>query len=122
MIDHLILKVRDLAKSKAFYQAALEPLGYKVTMEFGDNACSFGPDGRPVFWIAKGDPTTPIHIAFVAENRDLVGAFYQAAIAAGGRDNGAPGLRPQYHERYFGAFVFDLDGHNVEAVCHRPTA
>jgi len=118
MLDHIGLAVSDVAASKSFFQAALAPLGYKVLMDFGD-AVGLGQD-RPDFWIAKGAATTKSHIAFAAANRATVKAFYDAAIAVGGKDNGAPGLRPQYHPNYFGAFVLDRDGNNIEAVCHQP--
>lgn len=121
-LDHIGLSVSDFARAKAFYTAALQPLGIKVQREFpGQNGgvAAFGRS-RPEFWIAGGQPTSPFHIAFAATNRAEVDAFYAAAMAAGGRDNGAPGLRPQYHPNYYGAFVFDPDGHNVEAVCHAP--
>lgn len=119
MIDHISLKVADYARSKAFYTTALAPLGYRPVMEFGDG-CGFGPEGKPMFWIHAGEATTPIHLAFGSPDRKTVDAFHGAAIEAGARDNGAPGLRPHYHPNYYGAFVFDPDGHNIEAVCHRP--
>ena len=119
MIDHIGVAVSDVAKSKAFFQAALAPLGYKVVMDFGE-AAGLGADGKPDFWIASGKPAATSHIAIVAGNRAAVKAFYDAAIAAGARDNGAPGLRPQYHPNYYGAFVLDRDGNNIEAVCHQP--
>ena len=118
MLDHIGVTVSDLAKSKAFYQAALAPLGYEVMMDFGD-AVGMGQE-RPDFWIAKGTAGTRSHIAFAAANRMMVRAFHQAAMAAGGIENGAPGLRPQYHQDYYGAFVLDPDGNNIEAVCRRP--
>ncbi len=119
MIDHLSVGVGDYARSKAFYQAALAPLGYALKMEFGDSA-GFGAGDHADFWIGAGAPNVPpVHVAFVAATRADVDAFHRAAIAAGGADNGKPGLRPQYHASYYGAFVRDPDGHNVEAVCHR---
>ena len=118
MIDHISLKVSDYERSKAFYTRALAPLGYTPVMEFG-KACGFGP-GKPIFWVAEGEPTTPIHLAFGTDDRAVVDAFHAAALEAGGKDNGGPGLRPQYHPSYYGAFVFDPDGHNIEAVCHKP--
>jgi catechol 2,3-dioxygenase-like lactoylglutathione lyase family enzyme len=122
MIDHVILTVSDSAKSKAFYLAALEPLGYEVVMEFGSGV-GFGVSGKPDFWIHQADPVRPpVHVAFASNDRSTVDRFWQAALAAGGRDNGAPGLRPHYHPNYYGAFVFDPDGNNIEAVCHRPMA
>ena len=117
MIDHTSVAVSDVPKSKAFFAAALAPLGYKVMMDFGE-AVGLGDKG-PDFWIGKGTPAK-LHVAFAAPNRAAVKAFYDAAIKAGGKDNGAPGLRPQYHPNYYGAFVYDLEGNNIEAVCHNP--
>jgi catechol 2,3-dioxygenase-like lactoylglutathione lyase family enzyme len=106
MIDHTGVSVTDINRSKAFYRAALGPLGYPP---------------KPDFWIGQSKPDMPaIHVAFRASNRQEVDAFYRAALAAGGRDNGPPGLRPHYHANYYGAFVLDPDGHNIEAVCHTP--
>jgi catechol 2,3-dioxygenase-like lactoylglutathione lyase family enzyme len=119
MIDHLTLTVRDASRSREFYVRALAPLGYAIRMEFGP-MCGFGDDRKPYFWLKEGDPpTTPMHLAFRARRRRDVDAFHAAALAAGGKDNGGPGLRPDYHPTYYGAFVIDPDGHNVEAVCHR---
>ena len=119
MLDHIIVTVSDYAASKQFYSSALEPLGYAVIMEFGP-ACGFGVDGKPDFWIKQGDALKPaIHVAFQSPNRPDVDKFYEAATKAGGKDNGAPGLRPDYHLNYYGAFVFDPDGNNIEAVCHK---
>lgn len=125
MIDHLGLQVSDLSKSKAFYQQALAPLGYALLIELteeqtgGFSGAGFGIAPKPDFWIGEGTPNQPaIHVAFRAEDRATVDAFHQAALAAGGRDNGAPGLRPHYHPNYYGAFVLDPDGHNIEAVFH----
>jgi catechol 2,3-dioxygenase-like lactoylglutathione lyase family enzyme len=119
-LDHITLRVSDFPRSRAFYTAALAPLGISVLMEAGD-ACGFGAGRRPHFWLAQGEtPSGPLHVAFVAANRAEVRAFYQAALAAGGKDNGAPGLRPQYHADYYGAFVLDPDGNNAEAVCRLP--
>jgi catechol 2,3-dioxygenase-like lactoylglutathione lyase family enzyme len=135
VIDHLGLDVRDIARATEFYLKALAPLGYGIVMQVsaeergGSPAVGFGPpgkaedfqSGKPSFWIAKGEPQSgPMHVAFVAESRAAVDAFYDAAIKAGGKDNGGPGLRPEYHADYYGAFVFDPDGNNVEAVCHGP--
>ena len=124
MIDHTGLTVSDFAKSRAFYAKALAPLGYEVMMEFTAgqiadvDTAGLGTD-KPDFWIARGVPNKPrLHIAFAAKNRAAVDAFYKAALAAGGRDNGPPGIRAHYHPDYYGAFVLDPDGHNVEAVCH----
>jgi catechol 2,3-dioxygenase-like lactoylglutathione lyase family enzyme len=127
MLDHIGFPVSDYARSKAFYEKALAPLGYRVVMEVtpeqsgGQAHAGFGDDRKPYFWIGTGTPLTGrLHVAFVANNRAAVDAFYRAALAAGGKDNGAPSLRPQYHPNYYGAFVLDPDGHNIEAVCHSP--
>lgn len=126
MIDHLGLPVRDYAAAKAFYLAALKPLGIglvkEVTAEENPSgaACGFGSDGKPYFWIGGGAPGSGLHLAFEAKTRAEVDAFYDAALAAGASDNGAPGLRPHYHPDYYAAFVIDADGINLEAVCHRP--
>jgi catechol 2,3-dioxygenase-like lactoylglutathione lyase family enzyme len=120
MIDHIGLRVRDLEQSKAFYREALAPLGYELLFEF-DGGAGFGAKGKPDFWLSQGDPpATAVHVAFSSPDRASVGAFHQAALAAGGRDNGGPGLRTHYHPTYYGAFAFDPDGNNVEAVCHKP--
>jgi len=126
-IDHTSLSVSDFAAAKAFYTAALKPLRVKVIKEFpaevtgSVDVAGLGADGKPFFWLANAGKTTPrVHLAFRAENRAQVDAFYEAAIAAGGVDNGAPGPRPMYHPNYYGAFVLDADGHNIEAVCHSP--
>ncbi len=126
MIDHAGLDAGDYATSRAFYAAALAPLGYGVKVELpADEAgapdrAGFGAT-HAVFWIAGGGPSgRTLHFAFAAANRAAVDAFYRAALGAGGRDNGAPGLRPHYHRNYYAAFVFDPDGHNIEAVCHAP--
>jgi catechol 2,3-dioxygenase-like lactoylglutathione lyase family enzyme len=120
MLDHIIISVSDYSASRAFYEQALAPLGYQVVMELGE-ACGFGILEKPDFFVQQGDPVKPaIHLAFNSRDRETVDAFHEAALAAGGRDNGAPGLRPDYHPNYYGAFVFDPDGHNIEAVCHRP--
>lgn len=122
MIDHIGIEVTDVARSVAFYERALAPLGYKLIMRFqpapGMDVAGFGFGGKPDFWISTGRPDRAIHIAFRADKRSIVSAFHAAAMAAGGVDNGAPGPRPIYHEHYYGAFVKDPDGHNVEAVCH----
>lgn len=128
MIDHLGFPVGNFEESKAFYLKALAPLGIALVMEVTpemtggeDSACGFGVGEKPFFWIAPGKRIEDrLHIAFAAETRQQVDAFYKAALAAGGRDNGPPGLRPHYHKDYYGAFVLDPDGHNIEAVCHRP--
>jgi catechol 2,3-dioxygenase-like lactoylglutathione lyase family enzyme len=118
MLDHVAIPVRDLADSRRFYLAALEPLGVEVVMEF-PVAAGFGEAGRPWFWLVSREPVTGVHVAFAAPDRATVDAFHAAALAAGGRDNGGPGLRVQYHPTYYGAYVLDPDGNNVEAVCHR---
>jgi catechol 2,3-dioxygenase-like lactoylglutathione lyase family enzyme len=126
MIDHTGVTASNFAASKAFYAQALAPLGYGVVMEIGPaqgapHGAGFGEPGKPDFWLAEGAPNKPpVHVAFRARTRTQVDAFYQAAMAAGGRDNGPPGLRPHYHPDYYGAFVLDPDGHNIEAVCHAP--
>lgn len=126
MIDHITFGISDFARSTAFYDAALAPLGLKqlfvVPKEHtgGNDVCGYG-DTRPFFWIAQDDPTRgKLHVALAARSRAQVDAFYEAAIAAGGTDNGGPGVRPHYHPDYYGAFVLDPDGHNIEAVCHAP--
>ena len=117
MIDHLGLTVANYDTSKAFYLAALAPIGNSAIMEC-PRVLGLGERGKPDFWITEGGAVKSIHIAFRVPNRALVDAFYSAAIAAGGKDNGGPCLRPEYHPNYYGAFVFDPDGHDVEAVCH----
>jgi catechol 2,3-dioxygenase-like lactoylglutathione lyase family enzyme len=120
VIDHVGLGVSDLEASKAFYLRALEPLGYRLLME-RDGSAGFGHDGKPDFWIHVNRPLSgPTHIALASADRATVQAFHAAALAAGGTDNGPPGPRPQYHEQYYGAFVLDPDGNNIEVVCHRP--
>jgi catechol 2,3-dioxygenase-like lactoylglutathione lyase family enzyme len=120
VIDHVSLEVADYARSKAFYTAALGPLGYELMMEFDGNVAGFGTQGKPDFWVIGGTPSGSTHVAFASSDRATVDAFHSAALAAGGKDNGAPGLRPQYHEQYYGAYVHDPDGNNVETVCHLP--
>jgi catechol 2,3-dioxygenase-like lactoylglutathione lyase family enzyme len=130
VIDHLGISVSNYKKSKAFYEKVLATLGYHFIMEVtpdivGKNywACGFGVDHHPSFWVNTGGTNNHgMHIAFKAAGRAQVDAFYRAAIAAGAKDNGAPGLRTHYHEHYYGAFVLDLDGCNIEAVCHAPEA
>lgn len=127
MIDHIGIDVSDLEKSKAFYMHALAFIGVVIIVEVtaeqsgGDAFVGMGSEGRPYFWFgtSKSIPTS-IHVAFTAPNRAAVDLFYTEAIKAGGKDNGAPGLRPHYHENYYGAFVLDPDGNNIEAVCHTP--
>jgi catechol 2,3-dioxygenase-like lactoylglutathione lyase family enzyme len=126
MIDHLSVVVSDYEKSKAFYRQALAPTGHSRVVELpaadGRKASAgFCHDDGSDVWISQGTAIKPpIHLAFRVSTREAVDAFHQAAIAAGGKDNGAPGLRPQYHPNYYGAFVLDPDGHNIEAVCHEP--
>lgn len=123
MFDHMGFDVRDLKKSKKFYETALAPLGVKLIVYLEEwKAAGFGTD-RPRFWLGEGKPTNgddDVHLCFSAKNRAEVRAFYEAAIKAGGRDNGPPGLRPMYHENYYGAFVLDPDGNGIEACCHLP--
>ena len=128
MIDHVGIPVSDIARSTEFYLKALEPLGISIVMEVSAEqtghgaAVGFGANFKPFFWIgrAEGLGVGHVHVAFAAPSRAAVDAFYRAAITAGGKDNGKPGLRPHYHENYYGAFVLDFDGHNIEAVCHAP--
>ena len=119
MIDHIGVQVGDYARSRAFYERALAPLGYEVVMAF-EKVAGFGVRGKPDFWIIEDETGVPIHVAFASPDRPTVDAFHEAAIAAGGRDNGPPGIRADYYENYYGAYVLDPDGHNVEAVCHAP--
>ncbi len=122
IIDHMGIAVQDYEKSKAFYRQALAPLGIELVMEV-EGWAGMGKGGKPAFWFGTHtQPQRPMHIAFVAENRAQVRAFYDAALAAGGQDNGPPGIREIYHPNYYGAFVIDPDGHNIEAVCHLPEA
>lgn len=125
MIDHTGVSVSDMNASKAFYTGALAPIGYTMLAEFpasvtgSVDVAGFGEAGKPDFWISGGNPNKPpIHVAFRVASRAIVDAFYQAALQAGGKDNGAPGVRAHYHPNYYGAFVLDPDGHNIEAVCH----
>ena len=119
MIDHFTVKVSDYKRSRDFYARALRPLGYQAVMEF-EGMGGFGPKGKPFLWLSQ-DPANvrPMHFAFAAPDRRTVDAFYAAAMGWGARDNGPPGIRKDYHPNYYGAFVLDPDGHNVEAVCHR---
>jgi catechol 2,3-dioxygenase-like lactoylglutathione lyase family enzyme len=118
MIDHIGIKVSDMSRSKAFYSAALAPLEYALLMEHGVSGAGFGRDMKPDFWLQSGPRSGPIHLAFASDERAVVDAFYRAAIAAGASDKGAPGVRPEYHPNYYGAFVLDPDGNNLEVVCH----
>lgn len=118
VVDHVALRVSDLGASRRFYEAALAPLGFGLVFS-DDGGAAFGVEGADDFWVlAGGTPTSGAHVAFAAADRAAVDAFHRAALGAGGRDNGGPGLRPEYHEGYYGAFVFDPDGNNVEAVHH----
>lgn len=124
MIDHVGFSVSDYPRAKAFYTRALAPLGYKLIMEVQQNpsgppAAGFGADGKPDFWIGgEGGLNKPLHIAIAAKDRAAVDAFYKTAMENGAKDNGPPGIRAHYHPNYYGAFVIDPDGHNLEAVCH----
>jgi catechol 2,3-dioxygenase-like lactoylglutathione lyase family enzyme len=120
MIDHVTANVSDLEQAKTFYAHALAPLGYSISMEF-PGAAGFGSsEGIPDFWIGTREERGATHVAFTANDRASVDAFFAAATSAGGTDNGAPGVRPHYHENYYAAFVHDADGNNIEAVCHQP--
>ena len=125
MIDHTGVASEQIALARAFYDAAFAALGGGMRMEIpteftgGSVVLGYGRD-RPVFWLHEGAPDPGRHVAFSARDRAEVDAFYKAAMSAGGRDNGPPGLRPQYHPDYYGAFVLDPDGNNIEAVCHAP--
>lgn len=121
MIDHIGIAVSNYRRSRDFYAKALAPIGYTLVFEPEENVAGFGADGKPDFWIWQdGTSQQPMHAAFQSQTRAPVDAFYDAAIAAGGSDNGRPGVRPEYHPNYYAAFVKDPDGHNVEVVCHRP--
>jgi catechol 2,3-dioxygenase-like lactoylglutathione lyase family enzyme len=130
MIDHLSTYTTDFPAAKRFYETVLATLGYSLNQEMvstwdpewpSRRICAFGPGKRTCLWLTeKREASTPRHTAFVAKNRKAVDAFYQAALAIGAKDNGAPGPRPHYHEHYYGAFVLDPDGNNIEAVCHTP--
>lgn len=125
MLDHVGLSVSNLKTARKFYDATLAPLGISIIMEVTPEESGtrgylgYGAAGKPFFWMGEGQGGH-VHVGLVAKNRAAVDAFYHAALAAGGRDNGAPGLRPHYHPNYYGAFVLDADGHNIEAVCHTP--
>jgi catechol 2,3-dioxygenase-like lactoylglutathione lyase family enzyme len=120
MLDHISINVTDLERSKGFYLGALEPLGYGIAAEFPGEIGFSSPTAHWEFSIRERETVTPMHVAFGVEERSLVDAFHAAALAAGGTDNGGPGLRPRYHKDYYGAFALDPDGNNVEAVCHCP--
>lgn len=124
MIDHLSIHVSDILAAREFYRKALAPIGYELLMQFPDaeapHAIGFGEKGKPDLWLAPGGKVQTQHVALRVSSRKLVRAFHEAALAAGGKDNGGPGVRAHYHPNYYGAFVLDPDGHNVEAVCHDP--
>ena len=127
MLDHVSINASDVSRSRAFYEQALAPLGYRPLMEPAPGIIGFFPpqgesDAVGSLWVTNREPLSAGHIAFTAPDRATVDAFHEAALAAGGTDNGAPGPRPVYHENYYGAFVLDPDGINVEAVCHRPVS
>ena len=120
MLDHVTLGVSDIERSRKFYDQALRPLGIERLYAEGQTAAGYGANSKAFFWIGlKAATQTGAHVAFTAEDRETVNRFHRAALAAAGRDNGQPGLRPHYHENYYGAFILDPDGHNIEAVCHR---
>jgi catechol 2,3-dioxygenase-like lactoylglutathione lyase family enzyme len=119
MLDHVTIGVRDMARAKAFYDLALRPLGIERLYAVGEEFAGYGLRPKAFFWIGQRDaPQTGAHIAFLAPDRATVDRFHAEALRAGGADNGAPGLRPHYHANYYGAFILDPDGHNIEAVCH----
>jgi catechol 2,3-dioxygenase-like lactoylglutathione lyase family enzyme len=125
MIDHLSTYATDYEATRNFYQAVFSPLGHRLQMEFtepgGQRMCAFGPEGNPAFWVIEvNEAASPRHIAFCADSREEVRAFHQAGLEHGAGDHGAPGLRPIYHEHYYGAFLIDPDGNNIEAVYHQP--
>ena len=124
MIDHVGVNVSDFAASRRFYEHALEPLGYHVLVAFDEwNAAGFGQEDKPVFWVAQREPLgTGTHVAFTSPDRATVDRFHAAGLATGGRDNGKPGVRPDYSGDYYAAFVIDPDAHNIEAVCHAAEA
>ena len=118
MIDHVTLNVRDVESSKAFYEQALRPLGYELMSDF-PGGCGFGAEGKPDFFLAqRGEPSAPVHVALRSPDQRTVDAFHEAALAAGGTDNGPPGIRRVYHDHYYGAYALDPDGNNIEAVTH----
>ena len=120
MLDHVTIATSNLARAREFYDRALKPLGIERLYADGESAAGYGVGRRAFFWIGTRDAvTTATHVAFAAPDHATVDAFHAAALAAGGRDNGAPGLRPHYHPGYYGAFVLDPDGHNIEAVCRQ---
>ena len=119
-LDHINLLVADVARSRDFYEKLLAPFGYRVNRDYGDVAAGLGNAQYAVLALVRSEnPVQPIHLAFRLQSRAEVEAFFSSALALGARDNGAPGLRPHYHDSYYAAFVLDPDGHNLEAVCHR---
>lgn len=120
MIDHLSLSVSNYELSKSFFRAVLAPLGHTLLMEHPISGGGFGSDFKPSFWIKQGSSTATVHVAFSTKDRATVDKFYEAAISLGAKDNGPPGIRAEYHPSYYGAFVLDPDGNNIEAVCHSP--
>ena len=121
MLDHVTIRVSSLTRAREFYDDALKPLGIERLYAEGQSFFGYGADKKAFFWIGARDAVNSgAHVAFAAPDRATVDAFYAAALAAGGRDNGGPGPRPNYHGHYYGAFVLDPDGHNIEAVCHTP--
>ena len=130
MIDHLSTYTTDYEKTKSFYLAAFAPLGHSLQAEFTaewnpewpeQRMCAFGPEGKAAYWVIEvKTAASPRHVAFAASDRKSVDAFYRAGLENGGKDNGAPGLREMYHPNYYGSFLIDPDGNNVEAVCHTP--
>ena len=125
-IDHLTIEVSDYAASRRFYERALAPLGVRLlevtSPDSGLRETAIGPAGAEDFVITPGSPSARVHVAFLVADNDTVDSFHKAALEAGGTDNGPPGPRPKYHEHYYGAYVLDPDGNNVEAVCHGPLA
>lgn len=125
VLDHVSLGVGNLERSRLFYEQALRPLGFRLLYESSaEGIVGFGTEKNDDFGIYQSDaeypPTTSVHVAFMAKNREAVDAFYRAAISAGGRSRIPPGVRPEYHPNYYAAFIFDPDGNNIEAVCHSP--
>jgi catechol 2,3-dioxygenase-like lactoylglutathione lyase family enzyme len=122
MLDHTGFNVSEYQRSKAFYETTLAPLGLSLLMEPAAGSAGFGREQMPFFWIHERPPAVHggLHIAFTAKDRETVDAFHAAGLEAGGTDNGPPGPRPNYHPNYYGAFILDPDGNNIEAVCHRP--
>lgn len=118
ILDHIIFQVRDTQRAKTFYLACLKPLGIELIYEV-KGYVGLGRAGNPAFWFGPGEgPISPVHVAFCAENNEQVEAFHRAGLAAGGKDNGTPGIRAHYHPKYYAAFVLDPEGNNIEAVCH----